>query len=234
MQAILNSDFHLDRIIAIWRHSEWMYPDIFFFINICHSSWYQYPYKISRWAISLPRPAREVERHTWAWRWSPDSSHIASPHSWNWIRMSAPAAFPLVLPAPVTKTGIHGDVLDHRKALSSNIGGLFCKVERLAHTDATNKLDFDPLMNYFLPITYMYRNLRRSPMGPHQISQVCTDRPCDWITIVVHWTRYYFLFLRLHLNLFACIFSFQFNIYINWWRKEERCHWSGSISTGKM
>jgi len=70
--------------------------------------------------------------------------------------MLVPAAFPQVPPIPVTTTRIHDDVHGRRKALSSGISK-FCRqqVEQAIHTDTTNKLDLNPLMNHLFSITYM-------------------------------------------------------------------------------
>ena len=38
VQAILNTDLHLDRVIAIWRHAVRMYPKVLLLDHFRHSS----------------------------------------------------------------------------------------------------------------------------------------------------------------------------------------------------
>lgn len=46
MQAILDADFHLDRVVAIWRHTERVYPDVALFDDVCYSPRYSHAYKV--------------------------------------------------------------------------------------------------------------------------------------------------------------------------------------------
>ena len=42
VQAILDANLHLDRVVAIWRHAERVHPDVLFLDYICHAPRYRY------------------------------------------------------------------------------------------------------------------------------------------------------------------------------------------------
>ena len=38
VKAVFNADLHLDRIIAVWRHTEGVHPYVSLFVDICHTT----------------------------------------------------------------------------------------------------------------------------------------------------------------------------------------------------
>jgi hypothetical protein len=46
MQTVFNTDFHLDRVVAIWWHPERVYPKVFLLVHVRHSPRYRDPDEI--------------------------------------------------------------------------------------------------------------------------------------------------------------------------------------------
>ena len=67
VQAILNTDLHLDRVIAIWRHAVRMYPKVLLLDHFRHPSGNRDTYKV-------PIPIKQVGMKKFALK-DPPPSH---------------------------------------------------------------------------------------------------------------------------------------------------------------
>jgi hypothetical protein len=47
VQAILDADFHLDRVVGIWRHAVRVNPEVLVFGHVCHSTRYRHSNVVS-------------------------------------------------------------------------------------------------------------------------------------------------------------------------------------------
>ena len=64
MQAVLDTDLHLDGVVAIWGHSERVYPDIFLLRDVRYTTRYCNSYEVSVLRVRNPRTVSERATRT--------------------------------------------------------------------------------------------------------------------------------------------------------------------------
>ena len=68
VQAVLDPDFHLDRVIAIWRHSERVHPYVGFLRDIRYSSRDRHSHEVSSEQVNDTQDAYKRRQQTVASR----------------------------------------------------------------------------------------------------------------------------------------------------------------------